>query len=174
MAMMCLMMPAFVSCDKDDDDDKQADVDHVVGTYTGTMTATVSAMGQVWDNIDMPDGYVVKITKKDNSSNKVTVEIPQCSYTPPMSEKVETIPALTINDVEVESIGNGMYSLDKDDCTIPIDGVQYKVEIYDYDKDDTHREDGTTISGRYIRLVYSVVPGKMPGNINFTFTGTLN
>ncbi|MDE6380268.1 MAG: calycin-like domain-containing protein [Muribaculaceae bacterium] len=170
LASLLLLLPAFASCEKDDNDDNDlpAEIDHVVGTYTGTMIASVSAMGHVYDDIPMSDTYEVKISKQDNG--KVTVEIPECSYTPPMSDKLETIAALTVDNVEVENNGNGLYSLDKDEYTVAVDGVQYTLSIDDYDIDD---KSGTLIAGRDIKLVYSITPGKMPGFIKFTFTGTL-
>lgn len=169
-AMMCMIAPAFVSCDSDDEDIKN--VEAVTGTYSGNMVATVSAMGNVYDNLEMPGTFEVKIIKQNSPSDEVTVILPECSYTPPMSDRIETIPALTIPNVDVEHERNGLYSLDKDKYTLAVGGVQYEVTIYDYDKGDTHREDGTTISGKDIILVYSIVPGKMPGSIDFTFRGT--
>lgn len=171
LAALLMLIPAFVSCDKDDNDDP-VEVDPVVGSYSGTMTATVSAMGNVWEGIAMEDEYVVKIVRQDKASGKVTVELPECSYTPPMSDKVETIPALVIENVEVEDEGNGIYSLDKDAYELAVGNVQYSVEIHDYDADDKQPEDGTVISGNNIKLVYSVIPGKMPGFIQFTFSGS--
>ena len=171
LAALFMLIPAFVSCDKDDDDkDTPVEIDHVVGTYTGTMVASVSAMGHVYDDIAMAGTYEIKISKQDKASGRVVVELPECSYIPPMSDKVETIAAITIDNVEVEDNGNGLYSLDKDDYTVAVDGVQYTLEIEDYDSDD---KNGTMIAGRDIKLVYSIVPGKMPGFIKFTFTGTL-
>lgn len=175
LAILLLLAPAFASCDKDDDEPKKEEsnkVDAVVGSYSGSMKATVAAMGNVWENIEMGDTYVFKITKQDNSSDKVRVEIPESSYTPPIpNAKPEIIPALTVDNVEVEKNNDGSYSLDKDEYDIPVDGVQYTVKIYDYDTDDSPI--GTKIDGKDIRLVYSVVPGKMPGSITFTFTGKL-
>lgn len=174
-AMMCLIAPAFVSCDSDNDDDIK-NVEAVTGTYSGTMTASVSMQGNVYENLEMPGTFEVKIIKQNSPSDEVTVILPECSYTPPMSDRIETIPALTIPNVDVEHESNGLYSLDKDKYTLAVDGVQYEVTIYDYDKDDKHREDGTTISGKNIRLVYSIVPGKMGamgGSIDFTFSGTM-
>lgn len=175
LGVLLLLAPAFASCDKDDDEPKKEEsnkVDAVVGSYSGSMTATVAAMGNVWENIEMGDNYVFKITKQDNSNDKVRVEIPESSYTPPIpNAKPEIIPALTIDNVEVKRNDDGTYSLDKDEYAVPVDGVQYTVEIYDFDTDDT--QIGTQIKGKDIRLVYSVVPGKMPGSITFTFTGKL-
>lgn len=171
LVALFMLVPVFVSCDKDDDKDEPVKVDPVVGSYSGTMTATVSAMGNVWEGIKMEGEYVVKIVKQDKASGKVTVELPQCSYTPPMSDKVETIPALVIENVEVEDEGNGIYSLDKDVYEVGVGNVQYSVEIHDYDANDKHPEDGTVISGNNIRLIYSVTPGKMPGFIQFNFSG---
>ena len=172
LASMLMLAPAFTSCGNDDKDEP-AETDHVVGSYSGTMVATVSAMGNIYDDIEMPETYTVRISAQDEVSGRVTVELPECSYTPPMSSTAETIPAIRIDNVKVEDKGNGLYSLDKDEYTCELGGTQYRVEIFDYDKDDKDREDGTTIAGRDIRLVYSIVPGKMPGFINFTFTGTL-
>ena len=170
IAAACLVAPVVLTgCDKDDDD-SPAEISHVVGSYSGTMVASVSAMGHVYDDIDMPDTYEIKISGQDNAPGKVTVSLPECSYTPPMSTTLETIPAITIDNVEVEDKGNGLYSLDKDDYTVAIGGVQYTVNIEDYDSDD---KAGTLIAGRDIKLVYTIVPGKMPGFIKFTLTGTL-
>ena len=170
LTALFMLLPVFVSCDKDSDKNEPAEIDHVIGTYTGTMVASVSAMGHVYDDIQMPDTYEVKISKKDNASGRVVLEIPECSYTPPMATTVETIPSLTIDNVEVDEEGNGRYSLDKDEYTVAVNDVQYTVKIYDYDSDD---RSGTMIAGRDIKLVYSITPGKMPGFIKFTFTGTL-
>lgn len=170
LAALFMLVPVFVSCDKDDDKDEPAEIDHVIGTYSGTMVASVSAMGHVYDDIDMPDTYEIKISSKDNASGRVVVELPECSYTPPMASNPETIAAITVDNVEVENNGNGLYSLDKDDYTVAVNGVQYTLSIEDYDSDD---KSGTLIAGRDIKLVYTIVPGKMPGFIKFTFTGTL-
>lgn len=172
LAALFMLMPAFTSCDNDDDDEP-VETDHVVGSYTGNMVATVTAMGHVYDEIVMPETYTVRISAQDGVSGRVTVVLPECSYTPPGSSTLETIPSLTIDNVKVEDEGNGLYSLDKDEYTCKVGETQYRVEIFDYDKDDKDHEDGTTIAGRDIRLVYSIVPGTMPGFINFTFTGTL-
>ncbi|MDE7347653.1 MAG: calycin-like domain-containing protein [Muribaculaceae bacterium] len=172
LSALLLLIPAFVSCDKDDNGDKDepAEIDHVIGTYTGTMVASVSAMGHVYDDIPMEGTYEIKISSQDNASGRVVVELPECSYTPPMGSNLETIAALTVDNVEVEENGNGLYSLDKDEFTVAVDGVQYTLNIEDYDSDD---KSGTLIAGRDIKLVYTITPGKMPGFIKFTFTGTL-
>lgn len=170
MAMLCFIMPAFVSCDKDDDDPKKEDAsaNTVIGDYTGTMTATVSAMGNVWENLPIEGTHTVKITKQANSE-KVTVEIPECTYAMPTG-KTETIPALSINDVDAETDGV-VYTLFKDEFTVPVDGVQYSGKIISM---FSSQLPGTEIKDKDIKLVYSVVPGKMPGSITFTFIGKAN
>lgn len=167
IAAICLLMPAFASCDKDDDEPKKDDAsaDTVIGDYTGTMTATVSAMGNVWENLPIEGTHTVKIAKQANSE-KVTVEIPECTYAMPTG-KTETIPALSLNDVDAETDGV-VYTLFKDEFTVPVDGVQYSGKIISM---FSSQLPGTVIKDKDIKLVYSVVPGKMPGSITFTFIG---
>ncbi len=171
-ALLCLLLPTFASCDKDNNEPKveppteEPNIgEAILGSYTGTMTATVSAMGNVWENLPIEDTHTVKITKQANSE-KVTVEIPECTYAMPTG-KTETIPALTINDVDAETDGV-VYTLFKDEFTVPVNGVQYSGEIISM---YSSALPGTVIKDKEIKLVYSVVPGKMPGSITFTFIG---
>lgn len=176
MSALFLLLPAFVGCNKDDDDNDPIETDGVIGTYTGNMIASVTitvpgtGVSQSFPDIAMPETYEIKISKMDNGSGRVVLDLPECSYVPPMSDQLETISALTIDNVAVVDEGNGLYSLDKDEYTTAVDGVQYTLSIEDYDSDD---KSGTLIAGRDIKLVYDITPGKMPGFIRFTFTGTL-
>ncbi len=161
MALLCLIMPAFVSCDNDDDDDDPAMVDAIKGTYSGTLGYSV--MGYEPGNID--GTYEVKIMKDATDADDVTVVLPECSFNPPIGQGGQpgpafTIPSLTIDDVDVSQNGN-VYTISEDDLSVEVGGTIYTGNITG------------KITGKDAKIEYTLRPGRMPMDINFTFTGSL-
>lgn len=155
-AALFMLIPAFVSCNKDDDDNP-ALADSILGTYSGSLGYNV--MG--FDPGTIDGTYELKIMKDADDTDDVTVVIPQCSFTPPIpNASAFTIPSLTVNDVDVIEKG-GVYSISEDDFAIQIGDVSYTGKL------------SGTVEGRNIKVDYVVRPGKMPMDINFTFNGTL-
>lgn len=161
MAMLCFIMPTFVSCDKDDDDEPKKDdntsyVEAVVGNYYGSLGYSV--MNYEPGNIE--GSYELKILKDTEDDDDVIVMVPQCSFTPPIpNASAFTIPALTITDVDVNKKGE-TYTIKEDDFSIDIDGTTYTGKL------------SGTIAGKDAKVEYTLRPGRMPMDINFTFTGT--
>lgn len=162
-AALCLLLPAFVSCDKDEDDpnggnepiEEPIDVSKIFGTYSGSLG------WKVMTTEDMFTDVYDLIISDDNDDDDVTVTLPQCTFTPPIENaRPFTIPSLEVNDVDVEKAGNG-YSISADDFVKVIDGVNYTGKI-----------EGT-VDGNNVKIYYTLIPGIMPMPINFTFTGTL-
>lgn len=142
-----------------DDDDDRPNGDHAVkvaGTYNGPLSAKVM-------NIDcvIEGTYDVVVQKQDEDD--VIVVLPACSYSTPNMPRVESIPSLTVRDVDVDREGHDAetYFIEEDDFSVVVDGVTYIGEIHGI------------VKGSKINLEYSVTPGKMPMPINFTFTGSL-
>ena len=155
LAALFMLLPAFVSCDKDDDNPAVAD--SILGAYSGSLGYNV--MG--FDPGTIEGTYELKIMKDASDDDDVTVVIPQCSFTPPIPNAgAFTIPSLTVNDVDVTEKG-GKYSLSEDDFALQVGDVTYTGKL------------SGTVEGRNIKVDYVVRPGKMPMDINFTFTGTL-
>lgn len=152
----CLLTPAFVSCDKDDDDDP-AVAAAILGTYSGSLGYTV--MG--YEPGEIEGVYDLKIQKDPTDADDVTVVIPQCSFTPPIpNASAFTIPSLTVSDVDVTAKGD-VYTITEDDFSIEVGGTTYTGKL------------NGTITGKKANVEYTVRPGRMPMDINFTFTGTL-
>lgn len=150
MAMLCFIMPAFVSCDKDE----PALADNVIGSYTGTLDAIVMNI-----DCDMPGEYTVTIQKEPKEDDEVQVVIPETSFKYPGSERVATIPSFTIAEVDVKSSGNG-YAISEDDYSVTLNGVVYTGSIHG------------TFNGKNAEISYTVTPGAMPMPISYTFKGT--
>lgn len=157
LAALLMLLPAFVSCDKDDDKDDPTVAAAILGTYNGSLDYSV--MGYEPGNIE--GRFDLKIVKDANDADDVTVVVPQCSFTPPIpNSSAFTIPSLTITDVDVTE-KDGRYSLSEDDFAIQVGDVTYTGKL------------SGTVEGGNIKVDYVVRPGKMPMDINFTFTGTL-
>lgn len=159
MAMLCFIMPAFVSCDKDDDEpkgDDQAAVEAIVGTYSGSLGYSVMN----FEPGDIDGTYELKIMKDPSDADDVVVVLPECTFTPPIPQSSAfTIPSLTIDDVDVKVNGN-VYTISEDDFTIELEGTTYTGKL------------SGTIAGKDSKIEYTLRPGRMPMDINFTFTGT--
>lgn len=152
-----MLMPAFVSCDKDDDKEGPSVVASVLGTYTGSLAYSV--MG--YDPGDIEGEYELKIIKDANEADEVNVILPECSFTPPFPQaSAYTIPSLTISDVDVSEKGN-TYTISEDNFDINVNGTTYSGKLRG------------TIVGKKAEIEYVVRPGRMPMDINFTFTGIL-
>lgn len=154
MAILCFIMPAFVSCDKDDDKDEQAAVSKVIGSYTGTLDAIVMNV-----DCDMPGEYTVTIQKEPKEKDEVQVVIPETSFKYPGSERENTIPSFTIPEVDVKSSGNNRYVISEDDYSVTINGVEYSGSIHG------------TITNQTAEISYIITPGAMPMPISYKFKG---
>ena len=157
LAALFMLLPAFVSCDKDDDKDDPAVADAILGTYSGSLGYTV--MG--YEPGDIEGEYELKIMTDPADADDVRVVIPQCSFTPPIPQaSAFTIPSLTVDGVDVAEKG-GVYTLSEDDFAIKVGEVTYTGKL------------SGTVTDKTIKVEYVVRPGRMPMDINFTFTGTL-
>ena len=157
LAALFMLLPAFVSCDKDDDKDDPAVADAILGTYSGSLGYTV--MG--YEPGDIEGEYELKIMTDPADTDDVRVVIPQCSFTPPIPQaSAFTIPSLTVDGVDVAEKG-GVYTLSEDDFAIKVGEVTYTGKL------------SGTVTDKTIKVEYVVRPGRMPMDINFTFTGSL-
>ncbi len=155
MAMLCFIMPAFVSCSNDDDEPAAADA--IVGTYSGSLNYSVAQ----YEPGNIEGTYEVKILKDPTDADDVLVVLPECSFTPPIPQASSfTIPSITVDDVDVKVNGN-VYTISEDDFTVVLDGTTYTGNI------------SGTITGKNAQIKYMLRPGRMPMDINFTFEGTL-
>jgi len=148
---------ALTSCDDDDDDkDRDGGASIIAGTYNGDLAAKVTTI-----DCNIEGKYDFIINKQQDTDDDVTVVLPECSYTTPGMQKPQTIPAITVTDVDVKrSISdNNVYVIEEDNFTVTIDGVVYYGTIQG------------TVTGFDIQVNYSLRPGKMPMVINFTFSG---
>ena len=156
LASMFILMPAFTSCGDDDDDDpKNLDVSKITGTYSGQLGWKVMTSEGDFDGT-----YEIQILPEKNDDDDVTVVLPECSFTMPGTTMERTIPSLTVRDVDVKETGN-VYTISEDDFDITVDGTKYIGSI------------SGTVAGRDVKLNYSLQPGQMKMDINFTYTGTL-
>lgn len=161
LAGLLLIIPAFVSCNKDDDSDEPDDnngtvVSNIIGSYKGSFDS-VSVMGI---SCDVPGEYDFIIKKMSNESDKVTVVLPECSYSVgPMGAEPRTIPSITVDDVDVLE-NNSIYKINGN-YEVEVDGVTYSGEI------------AGTIQDNKADVFYTISPGKMGMSINFTYSGTL-
>ena len=171
-AVLLSVFAVFTACSKDDDEPELPEIPEtpfgaskVSGEYRGKMTATVTAMGATYEGLEMSDQYQV-IVDVDTAAGTAKVVLPQCSYTPPMATASETNPSITVEGVKVIDAGGGIVSLEIDNYDYVLNRKLYTVGILAYDKST---DEGTKIEGDNLNLVYTVVPGKMPGYIKFTF-----
>ncbi len=160
MAMLCFIMPAFVSCDNDDDDPAEADA--IVGTYLGSLNYTVAQ----YEPGNIEGTYEVQILNDPTDADDVVLVLPQCSFAPPIGEGGQsgptfTIPSLTVHDVDVKAKGNS-YTISEDSFTIPVDNKIYVGSNLT-----------GTVNGKTISLKYQLKPAGMPMDIVFSFEGTL-
>ena len=153
MAMLCFIMPAFVSCDKDDDKEATPRPGDVLGMWAGSLAAKVM-------NIDceMPGIYEISIQKESEDKSKVKLVIPETSFKYPGSDRVSTIPSFTIAGVDVKESPDG-YVISKDNYSEKANGVEYSGSI-----------EGK-ITGVGAEISYTVKPGAMPMDISYTFKG---
>lgn len=163
LVALFMLLPAFVSCDKDDDKDEPnpgdstLDVGKITGSYSGSLGYSV--MG--FEPGDIEGTYELKILKDAKDADEVTVVLPECSFTPPIPQtSAFTIPSLTVDGVDVAEKGD-VYTLSEDDFAIKVGEVTYTGKL------------SGTVTDKTIKVEYVVRPGRMPMDINFTFTGTL-
>lgn len=153
LAALSMLLPAFVSCDKDDDEEITAIPSEVMGTWVGTLAAKVM-------NIDceMPGMYEVTIQKESEDKDEVQVVIPETSFKYPGSDRISTIPSFTITEVDVEKSGKG-YVISKDKYSETVNGVEYSGSIQG------------TINRLSSEISFTIKPGVMPMDISYTFKG---
>ncbi len=154
-ALLCLALPAFVSCSDDEEVDSVV-IGNASGVYSGSLSAKVMT-----SDFPMDGEFQLSILSKRDNNEEVTVVLPQCSFTPPGTPVTQIIPSVTVADVDIEASGNG-YTIKEDEFMVVIDDVTYTGSI------------NGTISGGVAKINYSMTPGKMPMQINFTFNGTKN
>lgn len=154
-ALFCLALPAFVGCSDDDNEDSLA-IGNATGTYSGSLNAKVMT-----SDFPMEGEFQLSIVSQKDNSEEVTVVLPQCSFTPPGSPMTQVIPSISVADVDIEASGSG-YTIKEDNFMVVLDDVTYTGSI------------NGTISGNVAKINYSMTPGKMPMQINFTFNGTKN
>ena len=155
LSTLLLLLPALVSCDKDDD---PTAADAIIGTYSGSIGYTV--MG--FDPGTIEGEFDLKILKDKEDNDDVTVVIPECTFAPPIpNARPITIPSLTVDDVDVTASGN-VYTFKEDSFNLTIDGRPYE---------------GSnligTVNGKKVTLKYQLKPGTMPMDILFSFDGNL-
>lgn len=167
LAALFMLMSAFTSCDSKDNDnepeqpnggdtEQTVDFSSILGSYSGALGWKVMTVEGTFD-----EKYEIQISKAADVDDKVTVEIPECSFTMPGSSRPQTIPALTLEDVNVSKTSDG-YEISSADFSV-------KVGETSYDGSDFAGK----ITGQNIQIAYTMTPGVMPMPINFTFTGTL-
>lgn len=156
---------AFVSCSDDDDDfPKKGEIESLTGTYSGSLGATVAVPGSSTVDCNIDGTYEVIVETEPKENDEVVVVLPSCSYTTSQMQTAQTIPAITVREVEVDREGHDAqtYYIEEDDFTVAVDGVTYTGQLHGI------------IRGSSINLTYSLTPGSMPMPINFTFNGTKN
>ena len=154
LAALFMLLPAFVSCDKDD----PTAADAIIGTYSGTLGYSV--MG--FDPGTIDGDFDLRILKDKDDNDDVTVVIPECTFAPPIpNARPFTIPSLTIDDVDVTARGD-VYTFKEDSFTLTIDGKVYE---------------GSnligTVTGKKVALKYQLKPATMPMDILFSFDGNV-
>lgn len=157
LAALLMLLPVFVSCDKDDEKDDPAVAAAILGTYNGSLDYSV--MGYEPGNIE--GTYDLKILRDANDADEVSIVLPECSFTPPIPQaNAFTIPSLTVDDVDV-TVKNSVYTFHKDNFSVEVGGVKYTGKL------------SGTVEGKNAKVEYTLTPGRMPMDINFTFQGTV-
>lgn len=118
---------------------------YVAGNYDGTVAYGVG--GTDYDPVDA----TVKLTKSE--SGKVNIALPE------IGSGQMSIPALEINDVEVTTTDNVVFTLVEKEVSLTVGSVTYAGKV-----SGTYTNDNLTLN-------YSLKPGAMPMYINFVFTG---
>lgn len=153
--LLALVPAVFTACndDKDEPDDQPIwDMTQYTG-YFGALEASVNGT-----HCDFDGDYEVIIHKENSEATKVSVTLPQCSFTIPGTQMNQTIPSLKVENVTREKGKDGI-KLSKSETAITLEGVQYTVVL----------EGTMTATG--VTLNYSLQPGKMPMVINFSYKG---
>lgn len=160
LALIVAGASAMSSCDKDDDDDifTNGGASKITGTYMGDLSATVMGIP-----CEFEGKYDLIIERQKGSDDEVIVTLPECTYAYPGAAQGHTIPSVTIKDVDVERSRTdaNVYLFEEDDYSVIVDGKPYVGKI-----------DGK-VAGSNVQVNYTMRPGAMQMDINFTFTGTL-
>lgn len=163
LALAFIGSASLVSCGDDDDDDhRDGGASKIAGTYNGTLTAKVNVYNSTVD-CNFEGTYDLSILREKNTDDDVTVVLPACSFATPGMQTAQSIPAVTVADVDVEKslTDANVYLIEEDDFKVVIDNVIYSGSIIG------------TVTGSNINVNYKLRPGSMPMPINFTYTGTL-
>lgn len=150
LMLLCLLAVALACGDKNNE---PVDAAMVTGSYSGTLEGNVTGI-----YCDLPGEYTVVIADDKASAGKVTVTLPECSFVMPGTERMMTIPALTVDGVDVKENGN-VYSVSKERYSIEVATTKYSGNI------------SGKIPGKDMELSYVIQPGVMPMEIHFTFKG---
>lgn len=161
VALVAFGATTMTSCDKDNDDDDNfidGGASKIAGTYNGDLSATVMGIPCEFDG-----KYDFKIEKQKGSDDEVIVTLPECTYAYPGAAQGHTIPSVTIRDVDVEKSKTdaNVYLFEEDDYSVNINGTPYVGKI------------AGKVAGSNVQVNYTMRPGAMQMDINFTFTGTL-
>ena len=118
---------------------------YVAGNYKGTVAYSVGSTE--YEPVDA----TVKLTKSE--SGKVNIALPE------IGSGQMSIPALEINDIEVTTTDNVVFTLVEKEVSLTVGSVTYAGKV-----SGTYTNDNLTLN-------YSLKPGAMPMYINFVFTG---
>lgn len=154
-AMLCLAMPLLVSCGDDDDKDdlKPEDIQKITGNYNGSLSAVVNGKTYPLDG-----EYQITILSQKNDNDEVTVILPACTFTMPGTNMTQTIPALTVTDVDVDLVAD-TYFLEEDDFNMMVDGMAFRGSLMG------------NINKKASAFTFVIYPGGMPMPITFSFKG---
>lgn len=147
---IAFIIPLLASCGDDEED--ISDASRITGTYAGSAHVNVL-------NNDCGD-MELDIRIDAQTDGTATVTLPQCSFTIPGTDRSHTIASFQVSGVKVTESKN-VYHIKADSYSVTLDGVNYSGSI-----------DGK-IAGKDANIDYSIMPGAMRMDINFSFKGTL-
>lgn len=142
----------FASCekDKDKDDDANVNLENVAGTYQGSTAISVPAQpGVAIETVEM------SVTLAGQSNGKLTISIPEVSYT--LNGREMQLSGFELRDVGAATGENGSVIIPTTPIDLTVGGMQY-----------TGALSGKVLGGR-LSLDYTLKPGQMPFEILFEF-----
>lgn len=119
--------------------------ENIAGTYDGTVTMSVRGETQ-------GDPTEAKVIIASESENTVSITLPQ------MGEGRVSIPSFTVTGVAVAENGK-VYNIEKENISVTVESLQITGSLT-----------GNVKNGK-LNMSYSLKPGAMPMNIDFTFAG---
>jgi hypothetical protein len=119
--------------------------ENIAGTYDGIVTMSVRGETQ-------GDPTEAKVIIASESENTVSITLPQ------MGEGRVSIPSFTVTGVSVAKNGK-VYNIEKENISATVESMQITGSLV-----------GNVESGK-LNMSYSLKPGAMPMNIDFTFAG---